>query len=78
MSLADQSTERLVGFAQLAIWVVFLAGYFLVLAAFLLGWIKTPAEWRDALIALIGVITGSVGTIIGFWFSRGRPQGAQA
>jgi hypothetical protein len=74
--MIDQPTERLVGFAQIAISVLFLVGYFGVLAAFLLGWIKTPATWRDALIALLGVITGSVGTIMSFWFSRGRPVGA--
>jgi protein-S-isoprenylcysteine O-methyltransferase Ste14 len=74
--IANQPTERLIGFAQIVISVLFLIGYFGVLAAFLLGWIKTPDTWRDALIALIGVITGSVGTIMGFWFSRGRPVGA--
>jgi hypothetical protein len=73
--IADQPTERLIGFAQIALSALFLAGYFAVLSAFLFGWIKTPPEWRDALTALLGVITGSVGTIITFWFSRSRPTG---
>lgn len=73
--IANQPTERLVGFAQVALSVLFLAGYFGVLAAFLLGFIKTPDTWRDALIALLGVITAGVGQVLSFWFNRSRPQG---
>lgn len=75
--ISSQPTERLVGFAQIVISVLFLCGYFAVLSLFLLGYIKTPPEWRDALIALLGVITGAVGTIMSFWFARSRPQGEQ-
>lgn len=74
--MINQPTERLVGFAQITISVLFLAGYFAVLGLFLLGLVKTSPEWRDALIALLGVITGAVGTVMSFWFSRSRPQGA--
>ena len=70
--MMEQSVEKLVGFAQVLLSVLFLLAYFAVLGAFMLGWVKTPAEWRDALIALLGVITGSVGTIMAFWFSRAR------
>lgn len=77
MNISSQPTERLVGFAQLAISVLFLIGYFGVLAVFLLGLVKTDPTWRDALIALLGVVTGAVGTVMGFWFSRSRPQGSQ-
>lgn len=73
--LEKQSTERLVGFAQVALSALFLAGYFVVLFSVLSGWIKTPPEWKDVLVALLGVITGSVGTIVSFWFARSRPQG---
>ena len=52
--------------------LTFLLGYFAVLAAFLFGWIKTPKEWDQALTALLGVITGSLTTIVAFWFSRSR------
>jgi Zn-dependent protease with chaperone function len=58
--------------AQVALSVLFLVGYFLVLAAFITGQIKTPPEWEQALIALLGVITGSLTTIVAFWFSRSR------
>lgn len=75
--ITNQPTERLVGFAQIAISVLFLLGYFAVLGLFLLGMVKTAPEWRDALIALLGVITGAVGTVMSFWFARSRPQGPQ-
>jgi|GEM_PF-1836408 len=74
--ISQQSTERLVGFAQITLSLLFLLGYFAVLILFLLGHVKTAPEWRDALIALLGVITGAVGTIMAFWFSRGRPREA--
>lgn len=70
--MTDVSADKIISTAQIVVSVVFLAGYFFVLACFLLGWIKTPDVWRDALIALLGVITGSVGTIVSFWFSRSR------
>lgn len=73
--LVDQPTERLVGFAQVAITAIFLGGFFAVFMCILLGYIRTPVEYKDALIALLGVITGSIGTIVTFWFSRSRPQG---
>lgn len=64
---------HLVATAQVVLSCLFLAGYFLVLILFVLGYIKTPPEWKDAMVALLGVITGGVGTILGFWFSRSRP-----
>ncbi len=76
--LASQPTERLVGFAQIAISVLFLGGFFAVLGVFLLGWVKTPEAYKEALIALLGVVTGSVTTVIAFWFNRTRPVGEQA
>jgi Zn-dependent protease with chaperone function len=69
-------TSRIISLAQIALSVVFLVGYFGVLAVFLLGFVKTPVEWKEALIALLGVITGSVLTIVGFWFSRSREREA--
>jgi hypothetical protein len=73
--IASQPTERLVGFAQILLSFLFLGCFFVVLGLFLLGYVKTDPQWRDALIALIGVITGSVTTIVTFWFARSRPQG---
>jgi Zn-dependent protease with chaperone function len=71
-------TSRIISLAQIALSVVFLVGYFGVLAVFLLGFVKTPVEWKEALIALLGVITGSVLTIVGFWFSRSREREANS
>ena len=65
---------QIIGYAQIALSILFLGGYFFVLFMFLSGWIKTPTEWRDALITLLGVITGSVGTVVTFWFSRSRTE----
>ena len=66
--------NRLVAAAQVGLSLLFIGGYFLVLSAFLLGWIKTPKEWEQALTALLGVITGSLTTIVAFWFSRSREK----
>jgi predicted tellurium resistance membrane protein TerC len=66
--------DELIGWAQVLLSVLFLVGYFLVLVGFLAGWWHPPAEWKDAVIALLGVITGAVGVIISFWFSRSRHE----
>lgn len=67
-------TSRIISIAQIALSAVFLIGYFAVLILFVLGYIKTPAEWKEALIALLGVITGGIGTILSFWFARSREK----
>ena len=63
---------RIISYAQIGLSVLFLGGYFAVLCLFVLGYIRTPPEWKEALIALLGVITGSIGTIMSFWFQRSR------
>ena len=73
--LKRHSTARLIGFAQIFLSSIFLGGYFAVLFCLLAGWIKTPPDWKDALMVMLGVLTGSVGTIITFWFNRSRAQG---
>jgi ABC-type multidrug transport system permease subunit len=65
---------RLIGYAQIGLSALFLGGYFAVLAAFLLGYIRTPVEWKDALMTILGVLTGAVGVILSFWFSRSRKE----
>lgn len=67
-------TSRIISIAQIALSAVFLIGYFAVLILFVLGYIKTPTEWKEALIALLGVITGGIGVILSFWFSRSRER----
>lgn len=69
-------TGRVVATAQIALSVLFIVGYFWVLSAFLYGWIKTPKEWESVITALLGVITGSLGTIVMFWFNRSREPDA--
>lgn len=66
------TAAKLIAAAQITLSGVFLAGYFVVLVLFLLGKIHTPEAWKDALVALLGVITGGVGIILNFWFSRSR------
>jgi Zn-dependent protease with chaperone function len=67
-------TPRIISFAQIGLSAVFLVGYFVVLILFVTGNIKTPPEWKEALIALLGVITGGIGTILAFWFARAREK----
>jgi len=70
-------TPRLIALAQIGLSALFLAGYFVVLIVFITGYVKTPVEWKDALIALLGVITAGVGLILSFWFSRSRDSGSR-
>jgi len=68
------TSDRTVAIAQVGLSALFLAGYFAMLALFLLGAIRTPPEWRDQLGILLGVLTAGVMLILQFWFSRSRPQ----
>lgn len=70
-------TPKVISFAQIALSAIFLAGYFAVLILFITGFVKTPPEWKEALIALLGVITAGVGLILSFWFSRSRESGKE-
>lgn len=74
----SQISHREAATAQIGLSILFLLGYFGVLAAILFGYISTPVEYKEALIALLGVITGGVGTILSFWFSRQRSTGNEA
>lgn len=67
-----------VGWAQIALTFAFIGMYFAVLCGFMLGHVKVPADFRDAFVTLLGVITGSVGTVISYWFSRQRPETPKA
>ncbi len=68
------TSARSVAWAQVLLSAVFLSGYFAMLALFLLGYIKTPPEWKDQLGVLLGVLTAGVMLILQFWFSRSRPS----
>ena len=65
-------THKVISWAQIALSAIFLTGYFAVLIMFILGYVTTPAGWKDALTVLLGVITTNVGNIIMFWFQRQR------
>lgn len=66
-------TAKETAWAQIGISVLFIGGYFVVLGIFLLGYVKVPLDFKDAFMTLLGVITGSVGTVLSFWFQRQRP-----
>lgn len=73
--ISRQPTERLVGFAQVALSTLFVGGYFVVLGLFVLGYVKTPEEWQEILKTLLSLLTAGVLLILQFWFSRSRPHG---
>ena len=73
----SQITPRAAAVAQISISLIFLLGYFSILYMFLGGYVKADMGWKEAIIALLGVITGSVGTVMAFWFSRSRETNAE-
>lgn len=70
----NQPIERLVGFAQVVMSVVYTVGYFWVLNKLLNGEIETPPEWKDILASLVSLLTAGVLMILQFWFSRSRAK----
>lgn len=48
--------------------LVFIGGYFLILAAFFVGKIEIDQSMREPFLILIGVITANVPSIMQFWF----------
>jgi hypothetical protein len=68
----DLMSDKAVAYAQIILSSIFMVGYFAIVAIFLLGYVKTPPDWKDAFTALLGVLTAGVGTILGYWFSRQR------
>lgn len=65
-------THRATAYFQVMLSVVFIVGYFYVLNLFLFGSVRVPGEYHDMMIALLGVLTGALGLIMNFWFSRQR------
>ena len=64
--------------AQLVLSVVFVAGYFGVVAGFMLGYVQVPVDYKEAFMALLGVATASVVQLFSFWFARQRSGGSNA
>jgi hypothetical protein len=69
-------TPRIISYGQMALSWLYTTGYFAVLAAFILGYAKPPADWKDAVTALLGALTAGQLTVLGFWFSRSREKDA--
>lgn len=57
---------------QVLLGALFILGYFGVVAGFMLGHVRVPADFREAFIALIGVVTASVVQIMSYFFARQR------
>lgn len=71
-SLVRFLSHRATAYFQAILSITFIIGYFYVLRMFLIGQVKVPGEYHDMVIALIGVLTGSLATILQFWFARQR------
>jgi hypothetical protein len=76
MTLSHQTRVLLVMTAQVTLSVVFIGGYFIVLYALLKGELHPPAEYKDTINTLMGVLTAGVGTILAYWFARQRGSDA--
>lgn len=55
--------------------LVFIGGYFIILAAFFVGKIEIDPTMREPFLILLGVITANVPSIMQFWF--GTSSGSQ-
>ena len=64
--------ERLIAWAQIALSVLFLTGYFTVLILFMLGYAKIPTDYKEAFAGLLSLMTGGGLTVLYFWFQRSR------
>jgi hypothetical protein len=60
---------------QMGLSLLFIGGYFLILAAFFVGKIEITAELKEPFLILLGVITANVPSIMQFWF--GTSSGSQ-
>lgn len=61
-----------VAYAQVILSTVYVGGYFLIVAMFMLGYAHPPSEWKETLTALFSVLTAGVLLILNFWFQRQR------
>ncbi len=72
--LARETRLLLVMTAQVVLSVLFIGGYFWLLIEFMRGNVRVPSDYKDAFVALLGVLTAGIGTILSFWFQRQRAQ----
>lgn len=74
MSIPHQARVLLVMTAQVVLSGAFIVGYFLLVREFMRGNVHVPTDFKEAFIALIGVLTAGVGQILSYWFQRQREQ----
>ena len=74
VAVAHHTRVLLTMTAQVVLSALFIAGYFFLLWQFMEGNVKVPLDYKEMFIALLGVLTAGVGTILAYWFSRQRPQ----
>lgn len=77
---ADRQSARQLAIAknftpQITLSVLFVGGYFTLLALFILGYTHLDPTYKDLLLTLIGVLTAGVPQILNFWF--GSSHGSQ-
>ena len=68
--------DKIVAATQIALALVFIAGYFAVVYAFMFGYVLVPPDYKEAFVALLGVVTASVVQIISYFFARQRNGGS--
>lgn len=65
-------TDREMAYCQFILALTFILGYFAVVGGFMLGYVRVPPDFREAFIALIGVVTATVVQITSYFFARMR------
>lgn len=63
--------------AQIVLTIVFMVGYLWVLREFMGGHVKVSTDLLELFKALISIITGSLLTIVNFWFMSSRSSQAK-
>ncbi len=63
--------------SQILLTILFVGGYLWMVREFMTGAVKVDPTLKDVFVALIGVITGSVATVMNFWFSSSRSSQAK-
>jgi hypothetical protein len=53
---------------QITLSVAFIGGYFTIMALYISGHVVIPADVKDTVTVLIGIMSASVTAIMAFWF----------
>lgn len=68
--------DKFTAWAQFALSLLFLTGYFIVIILFMLGYARIPTDYKEAFAGLLSLMTGGGLTVLYFWFQRSRQQTA--